>query len=219
MSPWQAFDIALDHLVVATPSLGAGTEWLEERLGVSLQVGGQHPGWGTHNRLLQLGPDTYLELIAPDPTQPPPAQPRPFGLDRPEVRARISQQPRLIHFVMRTEHLEAARAVLGYDPGPVTPMTRGALRWRITVPASGQPAGEGLLPTLIQWDVDLATGHPAKTLEDRGVRLARLSVTAPAELRPLLAGIDRDPRVRLTEGAAGTLAAAFATPRGMVTID
>jgi len=41
MSPWQAFDIALDHLVVATASLGAGTEWLEERLGVSLQIGGQ----------------------------------------------------------------------------------------------------------------------------------------------------------------------------------
>lgn len=219
MSPWQAFDIALDHLVVATPSLGAGTEWLEERLGVSLQAGGQHPGWGTHNRLLQLGPDTYLELIAPDPTQPPPEAPRPFGLDRPEVRARLCQQPRLIHFVMRTDHLEAARAVLGYDPGPVTPMTRGALRWRITVPASGQPAGEGLLPTLIQWDVDVATRHPARALEDRGARLTRLSVTAPAALRTLVAGIDRDARITLAEGAVGALCATFSTPLGVVTLD
>jgi hypothetical protein len=219
MTPWQAFDITLDHLVVATPSLGAGNEWLEERLGVTLQAGGQHLGWGTHNRLLQLGPDTYLELIAPDPSQPPPAGPRPFGLDRADLRARLNSQPRLVHFVMRTEHLDAARSVLGYDPGAITPMSRGTLRWRITLPASGEPAGDGLLPTLIQWDVDMATQHPARVLEDRGVRLERLSVTAPDSVRPLLAGIDRDPRITLAEGASGALAMTLATPRGPVTID
>jgi hypothetical protein len=218
MSPWQAFDITLDHLVVATPSLGAGTEWLEERLGVKLEGGGQHPGWGTHNRLLQLGPDTYLELIAPDPTQAPPAGPRPFGLDRPEVRARLNAQPRLLHFVMRTEHLDAARAVLGYDPGTITPMTRGELRWRITLPASGQPAGEGTLPTLIQWDVDVATRHPARVLTDRSVRLTRLAVSVPAALRPLLEGLDRDPRISVHEGVAG-LAASLSTPLGTVRLD
>ena len=44
-------------------------------------MGGSHPGLGTHNALLSLGDESYLEIIAPDPTQPKPDHPRIFGLD------------------------------------------------------------------------------------------------------------------------------------------
>lgn len=120
---------------------------------------------------------------------------------------------------MRTSHLEAACAVLGYDPGPVAPMTRGALRWRITLPPDSQPAGDGLLPTLIQWDIDIASQHPARVLADRGVRLRRLAVQGPPYLLTLLAGIDRDPRLALREAAAPALSAVFDTPSGSVNLD
>ena len=43
-------------------------------------VGGAHIGMGTHNALVSFG-SGYVELIAADPEQPDPAQPRPFGLD------------------------------------------------------------------------------------------------------------------------------------------
>jgi len=219
MSPWQSFGIELDHLVVAAPSLESGAAWLEQRLGVALQGGGRHPGWGTHNRLLQLGLGTYLELIAPDPDQPPPARPRPFGLDRDDVRARLRERPRLVHFVMRTTELAAAVPALGYDPGPITPMSRGPLQWRITVPPDGRPAGDGVLPTLIQWDIDFVTQHPTATLEPRGVTLARLTIGAPAPSRALLDGIEGDRRIVLVAAQTASLAAELNTPKGAVTLD
>ncbi|MGZ6164169.1 MAG: VOC family protein, partial [Myxococcaceae bacterium] len=53
---------ALDHLVVAGETLD--TSGLDAVLGVALSGGGKHARMGTHNRLLRLGTDAYLELIA-----------------------------------------------------------------------------------------------------------------------------------------------------------
>ena len=116
--------LELDHIVVASADLDSGEAWLRERLGVALAPGGAHPGWGTHNRLLQLGGGTYLELIAPDPSQPDPTTPRPFLLDDPGMRARLARSPRLVHWIVRsTGDLDAALAALRYQPGTVCAMS------------------------------------------------------------------------------------------------
>jgi hypothetical protein len=57
----------LDHLVVVAPTLGAGAASVRSALGADLHPGGRHDRMGTHNVLLRLGPDVYLEVIAADP--------------------------------------------------------------------------------------------------------------------------------------------------------
>src|SRR5687768_9580330 len=71
----------VDHLVYATPDVDATVEALAALTGVRATAGGPHPGRGTRNALLALGPRAYLEVVGPDPGQPAPPRPRWFGID------------------------------------------------------------------------------------------------------------------------------------------
>jgi hypothetical protein len=73
--------VLVDHIIYAAPALEAAVADVEGRFGVRAAGGGQHMGQGTHNKVLALGPRTYLEIVAPDPGQREPADPRPYGLD------------------------------------------------------------------------------------------------------------------------------------------
>ncbi len=54
----------IDHLMITTVALDDGAEYVRKVLGVTPQVGGEHPRMGTHNCLVKLGETTYLEVIA-----------------------------------------------------------------------------------------------------------------------------------------------------------
>jgi hypothetical protein len=197
----------IDHLVYAAPDLAAAVADLEERFGVRAEAGGRHIGLGTHNALLALGAQTYLEVIAPDPGQAEPSMPRPFGVDG------ISRGG-LVGWALACDDIDAAVALArshGYDPGQVADGQRvgptgTVLRWRLTLNAM---AG-GLIPFLISWG---DTEHPARSAP-HGLTLEafRLEHTDPPSLAPPLTALGADVEIR--PAAAAALVARLSGPNG-----
>jgi len=206
----------LDHLVVAAATLEQGESYIETRLGVRPTRGGKHVAMGTHNSLLRLGPKIYLEVIAIDPEAAAPQRPRWFGLDTAALRAELRDAPRLLHWVARTEDIDAARAAYG-AAGEVHTMTRGDFEWQMTIPGNGELPGGGVLPTLIQWKSER---HPTDAMPDAGVRVAALGGAhpEPAAIRSVLAALSLADAVKITFAAKPRLAAMLQTGRGPVAL-
>lgn len=211
---------ALDHLVVAAATLEQGVVWCEATLGVTPDAGGRHALMGTHNRLLAIGsdvlPQSYLEIIAVDPDAPAPARVRWFGLDDASLQHRLRRHgPRLVHWVARTDALEARRATqarVGVDPGPVVAAQRetaaGTLRWRITLRDDARRFAGGAWPLWIEW----GGVHPTSALPARGVALRTFTVGGvPAAAA---AALDVSGVTVVERGAP--LHAVLDTPRGRV---
>jgi hypothetical protein len=162
----------IDHLIYAAPDLEAAVADVERRFGVRATGGGQHLGMGTHNKLLALGPRTYLEIVAPDPGQPEPDGPRPYGVDG--VTA-----PGMVGWVLASNDIEGALSrarTAGFDPGDVIAGHRvtpsgTTLRWRST--ANAMTAG--VIPFLISWG---DTPHPASSAP-AGLTLASFRIERP----------------------------------------
>ncbi|GAA0940862.1 VOC family protein [Pseudonocardia zijingensis] len=201
---------ALDHLVLATPDLDATVADLAGR-GLVTSPGGAHDGLGTRNALADLGDGAYLEVIGPDPQQPEPTQPRPFGIDG--LRA-----PRLVAWAVRVADIDAAVAAArshGVDPGAARDMARlrgdgVRLEWRLTPPPGTVPE---VVPFLIAWG---ATEHPSRSAA-RGARLEEFTAAHPdpAGTRRRLAAVGA-PDVTVAPGPAPALRALVATPTGTV---
>ena len=210
----------MDHLVVAAATLDQGTAYLEEALGVTVPEGGAHPLMGTGNRLMQLGADAFLEIIAIDPEAAPPDRPRWYALDDPAMQARIAQRPSLITWVARTDDIADVAKAAVISPGPVIEGRRGDLVWEITVPVDGSMPEGGLFPTLIQWPGSLNDHGPARNMADLGCTLKKLTVfhRQPTGLRTALQSIDAEDLADIAEGSPH-LEAHIDCPNGIVTLD
>jgi hypothetical protein len=157
----------LDHLVITAPSLQDAQRYIRRTLGVEPRAGGEHANMGTHNCLVRLGETTYLEGIAANPGAPRPERPRWFELDAVEENS----PSRLATWVLRADDIEAALAASPVPLGRIEALSRGALRWRITIPPDGSLPLQGIAPTLIQWEPG---PHPASRMDDAGCSLLRL---------------------------------------------
>jgi len=207
----------LDHLVVGAATLADGIDYIADLTGVAPQPGGKHIAMGTHNALLRLGERLYLEVIAIDPHGVKPPRPRWFDLDNVALRAELAEQPRLIHWVARTNDLDGALVRCPLALGPAHMLARGAYRWRITIPDDGSRPAGGVFPTLIAWDVPL---HPADALPPTPITLTCASAThrEPAPIRAALAALGLAETIKVTYDRETRLAVMLATPRGAVTL-
>lgn len=198
--------ITFDHIAVAGETLAAATAHVEKALGVPLQPGGEHAIFHTHNTLLGLEGDLYLEAIAVNPNAPTPDRPRWFDLDH------FSGAPRLTNWICRCDDLDATLAGLPDGFGVPVDLQRGDLRWRMAVPLDGMLPYDNCAPALIEW---LGDAHPAPRLTQQGCRITALEVHHPqaSVLGALLAPILADGRISFHIGKA-KLAAQIATPEG-----
>ena len=176
----------------ATPDLQAGIDRVEKLLGIRASAGGQHPGRGTRNALVGLGPGSYIEIIGPDPEQPKPDAARPFGIDG-------LTAPRLIAWAAKGERLDQIVAAARRDGVMLGDVTAGSRRrpdgllltWRYTDPRA--VVADRIVPFFIDWGT---TPHPAATAATGaslvGLRrmLAELKPGAPVTLQ-----IQRDGRL------------------------
>ena len=203
----------LDHLVLATRDLEGTVDRVAGSLGVRPAPGGQHPGVGTRNFLLSLGGGSYVEVIGPDPDQPAPSEPRPFGIDG-------LDRPRLITWGARSNDLEqdaAAAAGHGHDLGPIRKMSRASptgelLTWRLT---RFPGPGVAVIPFLIDWG---QTTHPSTTAPG-GVTLVsfRAEHPNPGYVRTVLDAMAL--RLEVTAGPEPRLHARLSGPGGALDLD
>ncbi|MFT4962390.1 MAG: hypothetical protein ACI92Z_003487 [Paracoccaceae bacterium] len=198
-------DMLLDHFAVSGETLDAAIDAVETALGVSMQPGGQHDVFATHNALLGLADGLYLEAIAIDPDAARPTRPRWFGLDQ------FYGPARLTNWICRTNDMADTLSRLpGGDP---VSLQRGDLRWQMAVPADGMLPYDNLHPALITWQSPV---HPSSVLTPSGCVLRRLVVSHPdaGALRQALSGDFADPRVVFEPGPAA-LMAEIETPHGL----
>lgn len=197
--------LTLDHLIVSTPDLEVGAQEISDALGVPLEDGGKHSGFSTRSRLLSLGPDTYLEVIAIDPAGKTPRRPRWFGLDR------FEGPTRLTNWVVRVDDLSNLMSMGAAGRGTPVASSRDGMRWTMVVPDDGELALEGIAPALMEWRGDK---HPCHILPDHGVRLTALRLSHPQVNQSYLPD---DDRVETVKGAYG-ITATFLTASGVVTL-
>jgi hypothetical protein len=134
-----------------------------------------HPGWGTRNALVGLGPHAYLEIVGPDPEQD--VAERAFGVAE-------LVRPTLVAWAVRPgpgEAFDDLVAAAGDRLGPVRAMSRRRadgreLHWRLTLPVPGP------MPFLIDWGSAVPT-HPAGVASDAGFHPPQ--VHPAAALRPV----------------------------------
>lgn len=202
---------AVDHLVYATPDLQLGIDRIEKLLGVRASPGGQHPGRGTRNALLSLGPRVYLEIIGPDPEQPAPTQPRPFGID-------TLKEPRLVAWAAKgtgLEQLARDAAGGGVKLGEVISGSRRRtdgvmLSWRYTDPRT--VVADGIVPFFIDWG---KTPHPAASAAP-GAALVALRAEHPDAQRVQTALSRLGIELMVQQGPRAALIAVVNGPGGRV---
>jgi len=201
----------VDHLVYATPDVGATCAELEARLGVRASVGGQHLGRGTRNALIAIGSAGYLEIVGPDTAQPLPPSPRWFGIDS-------LTSPRLVAWAAHGSNLQRfaddARRH-GVDLGTVSDGRRTrrdgvVLEWQVTDP--NIVLENVVVPFFIDWGT---SQHPAAT-SVAGPRLVdvRGEHPDPKRAREMLSAIGIE--MAVTHAARPAIVASFQSEQGLV---
>ena len=142
----------LDHIVFGARSLEEGTNFIEKKLDIKLSEVGYHDFMGTHNRVVKVDKDIYLEVIAIDPSSKSPNENRWFNLDNPILQKKLEYSPQMIGYVIETKDKE----ILKHFCTPIE-ASRGNYKWNFAMPSlesnffNKELIENGIIPSLINW--------------------------------------------------------------------
>ena len=189
----------IDHVVIGAANLISGTSILENKLNTKFSPGGEHQVMGTHNKLLKLQSNMYLEVIAHNPDADIPSRPRWFSLDESNIKEKIKNSPRALCWVLEVNNIEDTVKKCGYNPGEVLQLTRDELTWKVTVPSNGKLVENGVLPVLIEWP---SNQHPSKKINNSKVSLNKISLfhPEPYKIKSIVSNLIESDLIHVSEG-------------------
>ena len=154
---------------------------------------------GTHNKLLKLQSDIYLEVIANNPNVDKPSRQRWFSLDESSIKEKIKKSPRLLCWVLEVDNIEDTVKKCGYNPGEILQLSRDELTWKVTVPSNGKLVENGVLPVLIEWP---SNQHPSKKLNNSKVSINKISLfhPEPYKIKSIISNLIKSDLIHVSEG-------------------
>ena len=189
----------IDHIVIGATNLISGTKTLETKLSTKFSPGGEHMIMGTHNKLLKLQSNIYLEVIANNPNVSKPSRQRWFSLDESSIKEKIKKSPRLLCWVLEVDNIEDTVKKCGYNPGEILQLSRDELTWKVTVPSNGKLVENGVLPVLIEWP---SNQHPSKKLNNSKVSINKISLfhPEPYKIKSIISNLIESDLIHVSEG-------------------
>jgi len=150
----------IDHIAYAVPNLKEGCQYLEKLLGCEILGGGRHLNNGTHNALINLGNEIYLEILAVDTKNEDIKGPRWMGVD-------LISSPRVTRWALKSSNLASDLAALKKYNTDLGNSFKGSrkkqdgtiLKWNMALPLPA-PAVE-IAPFAVDWKDSI---HPTKSL-------------------------------------------------------
>jgi hypothetical protein len=206
--------LKLDHLTVIAPTLSEGVAHVRTCLDLDIPFGQRHGYMGTHNHLLQLGDEVYLEVIAVDSDAPPPARARWFGLDNQKaVMADWDAGRRLRGWVARTDRMSAVLAGREDMFGRKVALPSTNSSFDFAIPDDGSLPLDGAVPSLID---RRGIARSMANIADLGARLESFSLQHPdaLSLSQIYRTLDTDRPPVIVQGGDLRYRAVIETPAG-----
>ena len=142
----------LDHIVFGALTLEEGTEFVESILQANLSEIGYHKDMGTHNRVIRISKEIYLEVVSIDPQSRNLKNRKWFNLDNSNLQTQLKKSPQIIGYVIENNDMNISKY---YDP--FFEASRANYKWQFAMPTyknnivDSEIIETGIIPSLISW--------------------------------------------------------------------
>lgn len=201
--------LRIDHVLFAVPDLDEASEHLTRHYGLASLEGGQHPSWGTANRIVPLG-DSYLELVT---VVSPRSVESAFGRWVTAATAPLGPGVAPMGWAVRTDELAAVCERLGLSAASGERRTPegGRLTWSLA--GVDEAASGAARPFFVSWGSGTPLPGTTRIEHPRGdTALASVTVGGDIEdIRSWLGPEADELPLEFDPGASGTTGIALTT--------